>query len=150
MKFILALACSLGLWSLNAQPVVKTEISADTIAVGEIVKVTYSIEGGGGKFELPDLSGLPVISGPNTSSSFVYQNGVMKSNQSYSFSLKAIEEGLLYVPQAVYYSQQDAIIIDPIVITVLPGLDKPSKPRSIQQEVAKPEKETKKRETRRF
>jgi hypothetical protein len=70
---------------LRAQPSIKVEVSADTIPVGEIVEVTYTIENGDGEFEAPDFNGLPVISGPNTSSSFVYQNGKMSSSQSYTY-----------------------------------------------------------------
>jgi hypothetical protein len=81
MKPLVFILSIFGYVCLQAQPSIKVEVSADTIPVGEIVEVTYTIENGDGEFEAPDFNGLPVISGPNTSSSFVYQNGKMSSSQ---------------------------------------------------------------------
>src|SRR5688500_19840364 len=93
MKSIItiALICVAGL--MTAQVSIKVEVSADTIAAGETVEVIYSIDNGEGRFEPPDLTGLPLISGPNTSSSFMIQNGKKSSSQSYTYIFKPMEEG---------------------------------------------------------
>ena len=104
---------------VTAQPVVKVEVSADTIKVGEMVEVTYTIENGEGKFNMPDMNDLPVISGPNSSSSFVYQNGKTSSNQSYSFTLLAVEEGNIVVPATTYQMGGENQIIEAVKIVVL-------------------------------
>lgn len=118
MKILLL--CIVMLFALDAygQPLVKVEVSSDTIAPGEVVEVTYTIENGEGKFIMPDLTGLPVVSGPNSSSSFMYQNGKMSSFQSYSFSLLPREDGILEVPGTTYASKTENLVIQPVRIVV--------------------------------
>lgn len=105
--------------SLHGQPAIKVEVSSDTIGLGETVDVTYTIENGDGKFIMPDMKGLPVISGPNSSSSFIYQNGKMTSDQSYSFTLMATKEGKIIIPKTYYQSGSDRMTINPVEITVV-------------------------------
>ena len=109
---------------LKGQPLVKVEVSSDTIAVGELVEVTYAIENAEGQFNMPDLKGLPIVSGPNSSSSFMYQNGKMSSYQSYSFSLLASEEGILLIPKTTYVVDKEITSIEPVTIVVGNGATK--------------------------
>jgi hypothetical protein len=121
MKYIFFLAAlSLSL-ATAAQPVVKVEVSSDTISMGQTVQVTYTIENGEGSFVMPDMNDLPVISGPNSSSSFMYQNGKMSSNQSYSFTLLGMEPGKLVVPEAAYKTGDDILAINPVEIMIVDG-----------------------------
>lgn len=106
---------------LKGQPLVKVEVSSDTIAAGEVVEVTYTIENAEGKFNMPDLKGLPLVSGPNSSSSFLYQNGKMSSYQSYSFSLLPREEGIMLIPKTTYVEDDSTITIEPVTIVVGKG-----------------------------
>ena len=109
---------------IKGQPLVKVEVSSDTIAVGEVVEVTYTIENAEGQFNMPDLKGLPIVSGPNSSSSFMYQNGKTSSYQSYSFSLLANEEGILLVPKTTYVVGKESTTIEPVTIVVGKGATK--------------------------
>lgn len=120
----------LSIMAFGQQPVVKVEVSSDTISIGELVEVTYTIENGEGKLLMPDISNLPVIRGPNTSSSFMYQNGKMSSNQSYSFTLMAMEAGTLVIPAATYQTGEEKLTINPVEVVVLatPGAPSSSKP----------------------
>lgn len=120
----------LSIMAFGQQPVVKVEVSSDTISIGEMVEVTYTIENGEGKLLMPDISNLPVIRGPNTSSSFMYQNGKMSSNQSYSFTLMAMEAGTLVIPAATYQTGEEKLTINPVEVVVLatPGAPSSSKP----------------------
>lgn len=111
---------------VKSQPTVKVEVSSDTISIGEIVEVTYTIENGEGNFNMPDLSDLPVVSGPNTSSSFSYMNGKKTSSQSYSFGLMGMVEGRMVIPKASYNTKEDVVAIQPIEIMVLPEMDQPA------------------------
>lgn len=131
---------------LVGQPLVKVEVSADTIAVGQTVDVTYTIENGDGKFIMPDITGLPVISGPHSASSMVYQQGKMSSSQSYSFTLMAMEDGQLIVPQTFYKSNKEEIAIHPVAIVVLPAGHQPSSAKKVEEE----SKPTTTREKRKF
>jgi len=119
----------LSITAFGQQPVVKVEVSSDTISIGEMVEVTYTIENGEGKLIMPDMSKLPVVSGPNTSSSFMYQNGKMSSNQSYSFTLMALEAGTLIIPAATYQTGEEKLTINPVEVVVLttPGTKSSSK-----------------------
>ena len=126
MKILVFLTTLFLAYDTACQPLVKVEVSSDTIAPGEVVEVTYTIENGEGKFNMPDLTGLPVVSGPNSSSSFMYQNGKMSSFQSYSFSLLPREEGELQVPGTTYTSKTENLTIQPVRIIVGVGSSKPS------------------------
>ena len=106
-----------------SQASVKVEVSADTIAVGQQVQVTYTVENGDGDFNLPDMNDLPVISGPNSSSSFLYQNGKMTSSQSYSFWLQPTGAGKLTIPGASYGTGNEKLTIDPVEIVVSDTLE---------------------------
>lgn len=108
------------------QPTVKVEVSSDTVVIGEMVEIIYTIENGDGKLDIPDMRDLPVISGPNTSSSFIYQNGKMNSSQSYSFKLMPMEEGKLIIPEASYQTRGEALLIQPVEVIVLSRRDKPA------------------------
>ncbi len=113
MLFTVACSC------LYAQPTITVKLSADTIAIGELVEVTYTIENGQGKFDMPDMMDLPVVSGPNSSSSFIYQNGEMRSSQSYSFKLRPRAPGIVQIPAAGYVEKDERIEIDPVQVVVL-------------------------------
>jgi hypothetical protein len=145
-KYILLTVLACGIFhTLFAQPKVKVEVSADTIAIGQTVEVTYTIENGQGQFQPPDLSQVPVISGPNTSSSMMYQNGRMTSSQSYSFVLLAEEEGKLSIPQASFVIENETVRIDPVEIVVTKYIKGPTVKRKTQEaEPSKPLREKRK------
>jgi len=118
MKAIITILGLLFWITMQAQPSVKVEVSADTIAVGEVVEVTYTIENGDGKFQAPDFKGLPLVNGPNTSSSFIYQNGKMSSSQSYAYLFRPQEEGKMKIPEAAYVDKSQTLKIDSVEVVV--------------------------------
>ncbi len=116
-----------------AQPSVTVNVSADTVRPGEIIEITYTVENGQGRLALPDMSGLPVVSGPNSSSSFIYQGGVTRSTQSYSFQVLAQAEGTIEIPATKYTDRDQVLDIKGVTITVTADGGKsksPSKPAS--------------------
>ncbi len=122
MRNLRRLAMALGLimtgLAAYAQPSVTVNVSADTVRPGEIIEITYTVENGQGRLALPDMSGLPVVSGPNSSSSFIYQGGVTRSTQSYSFQLLAREEGKIEIPATKYTDKDQVLEIKGVTITV--------------------------------
>jgi len=106
--------------------------------------VTYTIENGEGRFLSPDVYGLPVVSGPNSSSSFMIQNGKKNSSQSYSFILKAIEVGVIKIPPASYVGKAETLPIDPVTIIVLEDLAYPNLSSPSETQPLKPKREKKK------
>lgn len=101
----------------QAQTQFTVEVSADTVGVGQLVEIKYIIENGEGRFEAPDLTNLPVVSGPNTSSSFIFQNGKSQSTITYSYILKPLEPGIIEIPKATY-EDESIMTIDPVIIVV--------------------------------
>ncbi len=145
MKLIGTLFSLILCMTIYAQPSVKVEVSADTIALGEVVEVTYTIENGDGQFEAPDFSKLPLITGPNTSSSFVYQNGKMSSSQSYAYLFRPTEEGKLKIPEAIYRGKSQNTKIDSVEVVVNRyGQKSTGKKPASEAEPAKPAREKKK------
>lgn len=145
MKHIIFMTFILwGVWC-SAQPSVKAEVSKDTVGIGETVQITYTIENGQGRFEPPDMSEVPVISGPNSSSSMIYQNGKMSSSQSYSYVLRPTEEGKIKVPGALYKDKSETIHIEPMEIIVTKYI-RPSSPKTSEPKPApsQPAREKKK------
>ena len=130
----------------QAQPSVKVEVSADTVAVGEVVEVTYTIENGDGKFEAPDFGKLPVISGPSTSSSYIYQNGKMSSSQSYAYLLRPMEEGKLKIPEATYRDNSQTLKIESVEVVV----NRYGQKSSVKKSTPEPEPVKSTREKKKF
>ena len=127
---------------IYGQSSIKVEVSADTIAPGQLVEVTYTIENGEGKFMGPDLHDLPLISGPNVSSSFMIQNGSKSSSQSYTYIFKPVREGKIEIPQASYSESDTIETIEPVTIVVIPSVS--DKWVTKQLESSKPVREKKK------
>lgn len=145
MKGLMIISFMLLAVAMQGQPVVKVEVSADTIAPGQTVKVSYTIENGQGDFQIPEVSGLPLVSGPNTSSNFVYQNGKMSSSQSYSFLFRPVEEGLMVIPGTTYVTGQEVMDIQPVEIVVLASSSATGMPKSIHpSSPSKPSREKRK------
>ena len=110
-----------------AQATIKVEVSSDTIRVGEIVEVKYTFENGEGQFTSPDLTGLPLISGPNVSSSFMIVNGKKSSSQTYTYIFRPVEEGQILLPPSTYTENEKQEIIQSVLITVVSNSETPSK-----------------------
>lgn len=128
------------------QATIKVEVSSDTVGVGEIVEVIYTIENGEGNFISPDISKLPLISGPNTSSSFMIMNGKKSSSQSYSFVFRPVKEEIMEIPEASFIEGNNTQTIDPVTIVVL----SPSGNSSSPAYTAKPPSPKVNREKRKF
>jgi hypothetical protein len=118
MKFIITFILAGIAQIVFSQAAIKVEVSADTVSPGELVKVTYTIENGEGKFNAPEISGLPLVSGPNISSSFMIQNGQKSSSQSYTYVFMPDQEGDIIIPEASYQENGENQSIEPVRITV--------------------------------
>jgi len=97
-------------------------ISSDSILIGNYFKLEYTLENIEGSYEPPELDGLAVVSGPNTSSSVQVINGDKTSKTTYSYILKPAKEGSLTIPPA-YLLQEDGTTIEtaPMVLDVYPN-----------------------------
>jgi len=100
----------------------KVEVSSDSVLVGNYIEVRFTIENGGGDFEAPQFEGFDVMSGPNTSSSFSMINGSKVSQEaSYTYLIRPVKEGQLYIEPAYFISGEMVLETEPLGIMVYPN-----------------------------
>src|SRR5688500_8854671 len=131
MKIAFLISIMLMANAIIAQATIKVEVSSDTVHVGEVVELKYTFENGEGHFTPPDMSGLPLASGPNVSSSFMIVNGKKSSSQSYTYILRHGGEGEIRVPKSYNSENGKSEEIESILITIVSTIpDTPSKSTS--------------------
>ncbi len=117
---LLGMVCLMGITIIKAQKANLTlSIDKDTIRMGETVIVEYSLENLTGNFVQPDFSGLQLISGPNTSSSFSMINGKVTQSKSYSYVLRPSREGSATIGPAMVKSEDGELSSDEVEVYVL-------------------------------
>jgi len=98
-----------------------TEISKDTILIGNTSEIRYTAKNLEVKFEGPDFDRLKVVSGPNVSTSMQFVNGKMTSSLSYSYIFYPDEIGEYFISPA-YFTVRDTVYeTPPISIIVIPN-----------------------------
>lgn len=104
-------------------PVMKVEISSDTILIGNYIQLKYTIENASGNFEMPELEGLLLISGPNTSSSMSMVNGAVSQKASYTVFLQPVDIGNHQIGPAYIETESGVLESQPINITAIDNPD---------------------------
>jgi hypothetical protein len=99
----------------------KVEVSTDSILVGNYFEVRFTIENAAGDFQAPEFEGFEILSGPNTSSSFSMINGQVSQKASYSYMIRPVREGTLYIDPAAFTSGETILETEPILIQVYPN-----------------------------
>jgi len=99
------------------------EISADTILLGNYIQLRYTLENVGGKFEMPELEGMLLISGPNITSSMSMINGEVTQKASYTVYLKPVDIGNHYIGPAYIETESGVLESQPINITAIDNPD---------------------------
>lgn len=97
------------------------ELSADTILAGNVLNVTFTARNISGQFEGPDLNGLTVIGGPNTSTSMTMINGDVSQTATYSYSILCEDIGVITVLPGYLDAGDETFETDPISVLVLPN-----------------------------
>ena len=126
MKINLIIICALCLCigNISAQESgIVTEISSDTIYIGNTFQVRYSVKNLEVKFEGPEFEELKVVSGPNISTSMQFINGKMTSSHSYSYTLYPEDIGTYFIEPAYFNAADTVYESPPISILVLPNPD---------------------------
>lgn len=107
---------------LRSQDVIfKLELSKDTILLGNVIELRYSIENTQGDFKAPDFSDFTMVSGPNVSSQFSMINGRVTQSSSYTYFLRPETEGTYEIEAAQLENGESVWHTDPVKITVLPN-----------------------------
>jgi len=122
MKISLILILTFIQFSLYGQDMsLKVEISSDSILIGNYLEVRFTIENGAGDFEAPEFEGFDILSGPNTSSTFSMYNGKVSQKASYSFLVRPLMEGILYIDPASFESGETILVTEPVSVMVYPN-----------------------------
>ncbi len=81
-----------------------TLIVPDTVPPQEVFNISFILKNAQGKgFDLPELKGLQIVGGPNFTSSHTFINGTSSSEMSYTYRVKAKEEGNIVIPSATVF-----------------------------------------------
>ena len=122
MKHLLFIGLLLIQNALLGQDInLKIEVSSDSVLMGNYIEVRFTIENGGGDFEAPLFDGFDILSGPNTSSSFSMINGKVSQEASYTYIIKPVREGQLYIEPAYFTSGEMVLETEPLGIMVHPN-----------------------------
>jgi hypothetical protein len=98
-----------------------TEITSDTIYLGNSCELRYSVKNLEVQFEGPEFSDIRIISGPNISTSMQFINGKMTSAHAYSYTLYPEEIGSYFIEPAYFTASDTVYETPPISILVLPN-----------------------------
>jgi len=107
----------------SAQESFYVKPSRDTVKMGNIINVTFTVENVQGEFEAPKFSKFNQLGGVSLSSSISILNGKMSQSQSYTFTLEPVEEGLQVIEPAMLHTSEETLLTDPLHIVVLPNPD---------------------------
>jgi hypothetical protein len=99
----------------------KVEVSTDSILMGNAFEVRFTIENAAGEIEAPAFEEFELLSGPNTSSSYRSINGKVSQEASYTYLIRPIREGTLYIEAAYCKIGEEVYETEPISIEVYPN-----------------------------
>ena len=97
------------------------QLQKDTLLAGNVLQVNFVANNVSGQFEAPDLEGLNVIGGPNTSTSMSMFNGTVTQRSSYSYTVYFEDIGEFVIPPAYFVTQEGTLETEPTSIIVLPN-----------------------------
>jgi len=99
------------------------EVSRDTILAGNIATIKFVASNLDGEIDVPDMSNLNVVSGPNVSKSSTFFNGKGSSETQYSYVIRFNEIGEFKIPPAYLNTYNGEYETEPLQILVLPNPD---------------------------
>ncbi len=98
-------------------------VNADTIKMGSVLELTFSIENIDGQFLPPPFDGFELIAGPSQSTMMSIINGRMTRSSTYLYYLKPLEAGSFMIGEASVKDKKTTYTTSPVQITVLPSED---------------------------
>lgn len=97
------------------------QMSSDTILAGNVLNITFTANNVAGQFEGPDMQGLHVISGPNTSTSMSMINGDVTQTATYSYGVLCEDIGDVTILPAYFNTGFETLETAPKSVLVLPN-----------------------------
>ncbi len=97
-------------------------ILPDTVAPGQTFKISFVLKNGDGDdFQAPEITGLTLVGGPNTSSSFSFMNGVSSQSVTFEYFYQAHESGTISIPPATIQVSNEILKTDWGKIAIVEG-----------------------------
>ena len=119
MKYSILIFVLFSIIQLHAQKSITVEVSSDSVEVGDIIELKYSLQNIEEKFSLPDLSDFEVISGPSVATSMSIINGVKSQKASYTLYIQFENEGNFTIPGFEINEGENRIIVPDIMVKVV-------------------------------
>jgi uncharacterized protein (DUF58 family) len=105
-------------------PVFSVEVSNDSILMGNMVKVAFTLENAqGDNFQAPYFKEFDVVSGPNVSTSFSMINGQTSQTITYTYYLRPREIGNYFIEPASISTEEAVLETQPLEVIVVPNPD---------------------------
>ena len=95
------------------------EVTTDTIYLGNMVGVKYTVKNIQGDFEPPIFDGFVVVGGPNVSNQFSMINGDVTQSASYEYILQPSDPGILIVSPALLLTYEDTIRSEAVQLVIV-------------------------------
>ena len=120
MRALITFTLSLTiLGALTAQDVIfKQELSYDTVLMGNVLEIKYSIKNANGDFQAPGFEDFTIVSGPNVSSQFSMINGAISQSASYLYLLRPNREGMITIEPATLENGENSWSTEAIDVIV--------------------------------
>lgn len=104
--------------------------SPTSVAVGEQLQITFSLNGNGTNFHAPTFNDFNVLAGPNQSTSMQFINGSVSQTISYTYVLQATKEGSFRFGSATMDAGGKKITSNQVIVTVVKGNATAKQPQS--------------------
>jgi len=108
--------------SLSAQSL-SSEVSSDSILLGNYFIYEIKVENLDAHVEFPSLNDFQIVSGPNQSSSVSIINGDKTSTKTYTWYLEPVDLGQYFIEPLAMNVDGEVYEADPIEINVYPNPD---------------------------
>lgn len=106
--------CFLGI----GQGSIRCELSTVQAGRGEVIEIRYEANDLDVKFSAPEIPNLPIVSGPNISTSMSYINGLSHRKIVYAYQFRAEGKEFMVLPPAHFLASDTTYTIPEIPIEI--------------------------------
>lgn len=122
MRASILLCFTLFTMAVSADAVFRAEVSAESVRTGEVVEISFRVEGGNlSRFSAPDFSPFTIVSGPSRVQNFSMVNGKVSRSVIISYALRATRQGTFTLAGATGEVDGKIRTFNPVSITVEGG-----------------------------
>ncbi len=113
--------CLLFLGFLTQAQSLSVEVSGDSILLGNVITLKFTVENSEANLELPEFEDMQIVSGPNYASSVQIFNGEKTSQKSISLILRPKSIGQYFIPPAYLVTEDITLETEVLEINVYPN-----------------------------